>query len=190
MTYKSFISSKKRGVLKFDDITTKMLYFNKSNRKKYIDPVDPFLPGDDKFTITWRSSIKFSTEAEPPLSMTMNGAPVRYIRNDRDKFALIFAGPDKDIDNKNFDLEQFKLNNRSSLRLTPVTAWLLPQFKTHNVLIYDPTNGLYSNGDIIWPMQIEWKIQYNTDKEKLVDIHNKIPKNNISNIGGRWHIIR
>ena len=61
---------------------------------------------------------------------------------------LIFAGPDEDIDNYDFDfrIPVFRKQIKPWVVDLLPSQWAIPKINHPDIIQYDPTNGLYSNG--------------------------------------------
>ena len=89
-------------------------------------------------------------------TFTLKGIPLTYITNNKNIFLIVYSGPDGDIDIKSIDLNDLSIPEYFFSKLIP------PQPSLHNIRTpivpgledkqYDPTNGLSSNGDIIWSL--------------------------------------
>ena len=112
--------------------------------------IDPFIPGQYEVTVNyWRHK---ATDDWTPKSVTMKGSPLYYITNKNDVFVVIYVGPDGDIDyiNKNIPQNPRKPDNKVYHLFLFNDIWVIPLYEDKDAIIYDPTNGLFSNGDIIW----------------------------------------
>lgn len=114
--------------------------------------IDPFLLGDKQVEILdWR--FRPRDDWGPPETMKMKGEPLPYLTNNKDLILAIFAGPDRDIDNVNIDLHKFSWpKNLIQILAFPNNYWVIPKIYHTDIIQYDPTNGINSNGDIIWPI--------------------------------------
>ncbi len=73
--------------------------------------------------------------------------------NNKDLILTIFAGPDGDIDNVNIDLQKISWpKDLIQILAFPNNYWVIPKIYHPDIIQYDPTNGIYSNGDIVWPI--------------------------------------
>jgi len=148
-------------------------YRYKFLHEKYF--IDPFLDGNCEVTVKyWREK----RGEEYQTMFTIKGAPLLYQTDKKTYFLLIFAGPDKDIDNDDLPIEyQYKFYSWDSLTAKTIYGNVLnshrhlyiPVHIDNNFIVYDPTNGIYSNGDIIWAYfknefdywyKIDWKKYY------------------------------
>lgn len=107
--------------------------------------IDPFLQGESKVTVkNW----KWPGEDWIPKEMTMYGSPLNYWQDEKGYIILCFAGPDQSIGTKQ-DIVFVKNYNADEV---------FPTVKYYQYVVeYDPTNGMKSNGDIIFI--------YNTGKD-------------------------
>lgn len=129
------------GFLKSDDCNTT---FTES-----LNIIDPFIPGAETRTIRWSFPPMFGGQASR--ISKYSGSPVKYIF-DREKkiLYLIFSGPDKDIDTPDIPGQLFKDHIETDFNRNGPERHMIPFYRLKNTIEYDPTNGTFSNGDIIW----------------------------------------
>jgi hypothetical protein len=113
--------------------------------------VDPFVKGKLSVTIDhWTTSI----DDEFPENIIIKGGPLHYVSNNKNILLLIYAGPDGDIDNINLELQNDTITPGVSSGITSLRYLqsYIPYVNINglNLIQYDPTNGLMSNGDVVW----------------------------------------
>lgn len=118
--------------------------------------IDPFLPGNNMVTVKhWQ----WPSEEMIPTEMTMTGEPMDYVKNKNGIIIVCFAGPDKTIDTENIEgiiMNEYNDGNWGNFQYHP------------EVIEYDPTNGAFSKGDIIFTLyqgelnnRINWYLSTN-----------------------------
>jgi len=116
--------------------------------------IDPFIDGSYEVSFKeWRGK----RDEEYRKLFTLKGAPLQYQTDKKSYLLLIFAGPDQDIDNNDLPINkeyQFCPRDLNPKKIIvsprPFRDFVIPVHKDNSFIVYDPTNGLYSNGDIIW----------------------------------------
>jgi len=160
-----------KGTFNIDNFSTSSLIYKESKLHGY-SMIDPFLKGNLESTIVFeRPEFRFDKDEPPVFNETMKGSHIHYITNKEDTFLLIFAGPDEDIDNYDFDFQTPIFRNKIkpwhvSVSFLP-SNWIIPKINHPDLIQYDPTNGLYSNGDIIWPINIQMLVKYDEESDSL-----------------------
>ena len=105
--------------------------------------IDPFLQGDKEVSVYWAHK-----RDDYPKWKTMSGAPLKYVTNRKDLFVTIYAGPDGDMDTGTIDIDIIPYRE-GGLGGIPIYLFF-SQVPNVDTVQYDPTNGLISNGDILW----------------------------------------
>ena len=113
--------------------------------------IDPFISGENGVTITnWRYRQR---DDWTPRSMSLRGSPLYYITDREHVFLSIYAGPDEDYDNISLNIEKVSIPDRFSFFDWPLSIIFPHNYNlSADIIEYDPTNGLISNGDIVWPI--------------------------------------
>ena len=114
--------------------------------------VDPFISGEHGVTITnWRYKQR---DDWTPRTMSLRGSPLDYMTDKKDIFLTFYAGPDGDYDydRSHINLGSIYVPQQSFIILDVPFSCIVPFVDSPNVIQYDPTNGLISNGDIVWPI--------------------------------------
>jgi hypothetical protein len=169
-SFNEFLYLKTKGVFNIDDFATTSALHN--YYKKYgPNLIDPFPNGEIESTMIQKKYTPVRLESEKIILFkeTMKGSNINYITNKEDLFLLIFAGPDGDIDNDNIDFNKFNLKGYQNIRSHHFNQdqWVIPKINHPDIIQYDPTNGLYSNGDIIWPIKIKTLGEYDKKLKTL-----------------------
>jgi len=100
--------------------------------------IDPFIDGEYQVTLkNW----KRPGEDFTPYEMTLRGIPLKYNKDHNDNIIVCFAGPNGKVDSV--------LNNDMIISFEK-KIYRPNIVYNSNVIEYDPTNGIYSNGDIIF----------------------------------------
>ena len=125
------------------------IYFNNDSQfqNEELKMVDPFLKGKETNRVAMNNMDGWLIKGWTPQYFTYLGARAIYKKFDNDTIIWIFAGPDKDIDN---DISHITKENLIDVPYPTNFTNVLPQTGKLKVLQYDPTNGIKSNGDIVW----------------------------------------
>jgi len=160
-----------KGTFNIDNFSTSSIIYKESQQHGY-SIIDPFLEGNLESTMVFeRPGIRFDKDEPPVFNETMKGSNIHYITNKEDTLLLIFAGPDEDIDNYDYDFKIPVFRKKIKPWYIPISFlpynWIIPKIHHPDIIQYDPTNGLYSNGDIVWPIHIQMLIKYDEESDTL-----------------------
>ena len=136
--------------------------------------VDPFLKGNATNKVPMNNLYSWVIKGWKPQYFTYLGSRAIYKKFDNETIIWIFAGPDKDIDN---DISHITKENLINAPYPTDFTNVLPRTGKFPVLQYDPTNGIKSNGDIVWILRTKYLDKYHriSSKDWLLKHYGDLP---------------